>query len=96
MKLRDNEPPILERIAMCESHGHQFNENGTVIRGEHNPDDIGKYQINIETWGAEAKKIGYDIFTEEGNHAMALEIYRRYGTKPWIWSKPCWDKKLES
>ena len=88
----DDMPEVLERIAFCESRGRQFDENGDVVRGEHNPDDIGKYQINLEHWGAEAKKLNYDLFTEEGNRAMALELYRRLGTKPWIWSKPCWDK----
>ena len=94
-KPRDEEevPEVLERIAMCESRGHQFDENGDVVRGEHNPDDIGKYQINLEHWGADAKKLGFDLFTEDGNRAMALELYRRQGTKPWIWSKPCWDKE---
>ena len=88
----DGVPAVLERIAFCESRGRQFDENGDVVRGEHNPDDIGKYQINLEHWGADAKKLNYDLFTEEGNRAMALELYRRLGTKPWIWSKPCWDK----
>ena len=91
-KPREDTPAILEKIAYCESRGRQFDENGEVIRGEHNPDDIGKYQINLENWGAEAKKLGFDLFTEEGNRAMALELYRRQGTRPWFWSKHCWSK----
>ncbi len=85
-------PEEFEQIAFCESGGKHFDENGKVVRGS-NPDDIGKYQINEKFWGEGAKKLGYDIYTEEGNEAMALELYNRYHTKPWKWSKKCWDSK---
>lgn len=85
-------PRELEEIARCESRNRQFDESGKVLRGS-NTHDVGKYQINIKYWGTEAKKLGFDLFTEEGNEAMALEIYRRHKTDPWIWSKPCWGGK---
>lgn len=85
-------PGILKRIAFCESGGRQFDDQGRVIRGVYNPADIGKYQINLSVWGDEAKRLGYDIFSEEGNEAMALELYKRLGTQPWLNSGPCWDK----
>ena len=84
-------PKILEDISWCESRGRQFDGEGNVIRGG-NPDDIGKYQINLRAWGEEAKKLHYDLYTESGNEAMALEIYQRYGVEPWTPSRPCWEK----
>lgn len=83
-------PAILERIAQCESENRQFDETGSVLRGV-NSRDIGKYQINEQYWGKEAKQLGYDLLTEEGNEAMALELYRRYRTTPWKWSRACWQ-----
>ena len=84
-------PGVLKRIAFCESGGRQYDENGNVVRGVVNKYDTGKYQINTQAWGQEAKKLGYDLMTEEGNEAMALAIYKRYGTSPWIYSSPCWS-----
>ena len=85
-------PAILERIAWCESRGRQFDEHGAVVRGLVNPDDIGKYQINEKHWGVEAKQLGYNLATEEGNRKMAMLLFDRYGTQPWHWSQSCWDK----
>jgi hypothetical protein len=84
-------PEVLERIAICESHNQQFNENGKVLRGGYNKHDIGKYQINDLYWGDYAKDLGLDIYSEEGNEALALAIYEKYGTAPWNWSKKCWN-----
>ena len=84
-------PAIFERIAFCESSGRQFDETGKVVRGIENPDDVGKYQINISYWGDEAKKRGYDLFTEDGNEAMAFELYKRFHTSPWGRSQVCWE-----
>ena len=85
-------PEILERIAWCESKDRHFDEDGKVLRGTGNYYDIGKFQINTQYWGSEAKKRGHDLHTEEGNRAMALVLYERYGTKPWKPSKACWSK----
>lgn len=85
-------PAIFDRIAYCESRDRQFYENGRVIRGIVNSDDIGRYQINSYHWGTEAEKLGYDLHTEEGNEAMALYIYRKMGTKPWQSSQKCWEE----
>lgn len=83
-------PKVLENIAWCESRNRHFDKNGKVLRGEENYYDIGKYQINIQYWGLKAKELDIDLFTEEGNEAMALAIYERHGTAPWKWSKSCW------
>lgn len=81
---------LLDRIAMCESRQRQFNDAGGVLRGGYNPKDVGYFQIN-EYWnGAEAKRLGYDLHTEEGNIGMALHMYKTQGTKPWNASKKCW------
>lgn len=85
-------PQIMREIARCESGGRQFNKDGTVVRGEIHVPDIGKYQINSAVWEREAKKLGYDLLTEEGNEQFALELYRRYNTLPWESSKSCWGK----
>jgi hypothetical protein len=87
---KSDPPEILQKIAECESGGRHFDKNGEVIKGV-NIEDVGKYQINTKYWAKEAQKLGYDLHTEEGNEAMAHELYRRYGTKPWRWSKKCWE-----
>lgn len=84
-------PPILGKIAWCESRNRQFNPDGSVHRGEINPQDIGKWQINTKYWLELSIQLGYDIYTEQGNTNMALYIYEHYGTKPWNWSKNCWN-----
>ena len=83
-------PPILERIASCESGNKQFNPDGTVLRGKINSHDIGKFQINEIYHAEKAKELGFDIFTESGNTKMALWLYKNQGTKPWLCSKSCW------
>ena len=85
-------PAIFDRISYCESGGRQYDANGNVIRGVVNPNDVGKYQINLAVWGREAKKLGIDVFTEEGNEQMALMLYERHGTQPWNPSKSCWSR----
>jgi len=83
-------PPILVRIAECESGSRQFDEHGRVVRGEVNPKDVGLFQINEHYWLEPAQELGHDIYTEEGNTAMALHIYELEGTQPWAASKACW------
>lgn len=85
-------PPLFTRIAYCESRDRQFNKDGTILRGTVNPYDIGRYQINSIHWEEESEKHGIDMYTEDGNEAMALHIYKKFGTKPWRSSQKCWDK----
>lgn len=85
-------PPLFARIAYCESRDRQFNEDGTILRGIVHPYDVGRYQINTLHWSDEADKLAIDVYTEEGNEAMALHIYKKFGTKPWRSSQKCWDK----
>ena len=84
--------PILAHIASCESHNRQFGTNGKVIRGEENQFDVGVMQIN-ELYHADiAKKLGYDIYSIEGNVAYARHLYEEQGAKPWMSSSACWSK----
>lgn len=85
-------PPILEKIAKCESGGTQFKADGTVVTGIVNPQDIGKFQINLKYHGERAKQLGIDLYTEEGNTLYALILYHEQGTTPWNWSKSCWSQ----
>ncbi len=89
-------PSIFARIAYCESRDRQFDEDGNVLRGNVNPNDVGRYQINTLQWAEQAKKLGFDLNTEEGNEAMALYLYRKSGTRPWRSSQKCWDKQDEA
>lgn len=85
-------PPLFTHIAYCESRDRQFDEDGDVLRGDINPHDIGRYQINTVHWAEQAKKLGFDLHTEQGNEAMALYLYKKFGTKPWRSSQKCWSK----
>lgn len=92
----DNEkilPDVLKRIAICESQGKHFDDDGEVLKGGINKYDIGKFQINVLYWQDLADELGHDIYSEEGNEAVALAIYEKYGTAPWKWSKKCWGKQ---
>ena len=85
-------PPILNKVAMCESGGRQFNENGHVLRGVVNHKDVGLFQINEDYHLASATYMGLNIYTEEGNRAYALALYNSQGLAPWKASKYCWSK----
>ena len=86
------EIPLLDKICQAESGGKQFKANGSVTRGLVNPSDIGICQINEPLWNDQARKLGYDIYTEAGNKAMAKWLFVRYGSQPWSASKHIWNK----
>lgn len=85
-------PLILTKICFAESGGRQFNKDGSVLRGRTTPSDIGICQINEAINNDLARKLGYDIFTEEGNKAFALYLFNHRGTEPWNASKANWLK----
>lgn len=89
--------PALKRICACESVGdpnaepQHFESDGvTVLTGRLNNNDIGLCQISTTYWLDVAKELGYDIYTEQGNIAMANYIYEYNGSQPWFWSQHCW------
>lgn len=87
--------PILADVASCESHFIQFNADGTIHRGRINPQDVGVMQINEKYHLSDSIKLGYDIYTLEGNMAYAKHLYEKQGTRPWEYSSKCWNKARE-
>lgn len=96
----ESEIPVMDRIAGCESEGNpttkgsMFGSNGQVRTNanKNGTTDVGMYQINNDVWGKKATELGYNIFTEEGNRAMAMWIYKNKGTGDWSASAKCWQK----
>ena len=84
-------PPILQKIAECESSGRHTDENGEVIKGVINSFDTGLFQINELYHGEAAKEMGLDIFTLAGNVKYALHLFETQGTQPWSASAKCWN-----
>jgi len=88
----DTLPPVLQRIAQCESAGQQFTRDGQVLRGKRHPQDTGLFQINAVVWAKQAEALGYDIRTRDGNAYMARYIFDHYGSVPWQSSAKCWSR----
>jgi len=87
-------PPIMSRIAKCESGGvHIDPKTGQVImRSNTNGSvDVGKFQIN-SIWFKKASDLGLDITKELDNEKMAMWIYENKGTTDWSASQTCWYK----
>ena len=76
-------PPVLQRIAQCESRGQHWTRHGKLLRGTRNRHDTGLFQINAVVWGKKAQELGYDIRTPEGNAHMARYLFEHYGSVPW-------------
>ena len=88
----DTLPPVMQRIAQCESHNRHFTRAGKVLRGQRNPHDMGRFQINAVVWAKQAEALGYDLRTPEGNTQMARYIFENYGSMPWRSSEKCWSR----
>ena len=93
-------PPLLKRACSCESWGdpdkepRQFLPDGSVIRGQTTPDDIGMCQINTK-WDVHGKRLSelkLNVYTIEDNIKFALMLYKEQGMRPWEASKSCWQK----
>lgn len=84
--------PILVEIARCESEFRQFDEKGHILRGIVNNADVGVMQINEKYHADKAKELGIDIYDIDGNLEFAKYLYKKYGTSPWVSSKPCWGQ----
>ena len=85
-------PPVMRRIAQCESRGQHFTKDGRVVRGKRNPADLGLFQINTVVWGKKAQELGYDLRTPEGNAHMARYLFENHGSVPWQSSAACWNR----
>jgi len=88
----DTLPPVMQRIAQCESRGQHFAKDGKVVRGKRNPQDTGLFQINAVVWAKKAEELGYNIRTPEGNEQMARYIFENHGSAPWQSSAKCWER----
>lgn len=90
--------PTLQKICTCESgqgtgKPQQLNvRTGEVLHGVVNSNDIGMCQINLTYHKAPAQKLGFDLFTEQGNIKYANTLYKKEGSKPWNASRKCWQK----
>lgn len=82
--------PELVAIAGCESGFRQFNDDGTVLRGSVTP-DVGLFQISEKYWLDYSSQLGYNIYTIDGNMAMAKYIYEKQKLNAWNASRKCWD-----
>lgn len=87
--------PIMVEIAQCESHYRHLDQDGEIHRGEVNNQDVGVMQINEYYHLESSQKLGYDIYTLEGNLGYAQYLYEKQGTQPWASSSPCWKPKLQ-
>ena len=88
-----NNERVSKNIATCESRLHQFNADGTVLKGKVNPKDIGLFQVNEKYHLADSRKLGMNIYEREGNVEYAMWLMSKQGTVPWNASKFCWQGK---
>lgn len=79
----------LAEIARCESGDRHYDSSGEVIRGKVNPQDIGRYQINLRYHQKTAEAMGLDLFNEKDNEAYAEYLYSKQGAQPWSASNNC-------
>ncbi|HMO78578.1 MAG TPA: hypothetical protein PKA96_00100 [Candidatus Paceibacterota bacterium] len=87
--------PIMIEIARCESGFRHQNSNGEVLRGYINSADVGVMQINEKYHSETAKRLGYNIYSLDGNMEYARYLYETQGTRPWIHSSKCWNSIRE-
>lgn len=87
--------PIMVKVAQCESRIRHFHKDGSVIRGELTPADVGVMQVNEGYHLETSRKLGINIHTLEGNLAYARYLYEREGLRPWMSSSHCWAKNSE-
>ncbi len=86
--------PVMVSIARCESQFRQTLADGSVLRGERDPADMGVMQINSRYHSARALKLGLDLHVLSDNMAYARMLYQKEGTGPWTASAPCWNRTL--
>jgi hypothetical protein len=75
------------RIIECESHGQQSARNYHAVVGV----DVGLFQLNIHYHLSRAASMGFNIYTSQGNLEYGFVLLKESNTKPWSWSRSCWD-----
>lgn len=85
-----SETETMRRIAWCESKHRQWDASGNVLRG---PDghDSGYYQIRETVHRDDAERLGFDIYTLDGNVGYAHHLMETQGYQPWYSSQYCWS-----
>ncbi len=87
---------ILPRIIACESgfnpeakhiNNAHYLKNGTFVA---TTTDYGLGQINSNHWD-DAKKLGYDVFTEKGNIGYMVHLVKQNGLADYSASRSCWQ-----
>lgn len=83
-------PPVLEKIAVCESQNFPMAKNASSTAS-------GRFQFIKSSWEYYGKKlwgddwIKKDILDWDDNTELALYVYGKNGTKDWLASASCWD-----
>lgn len=88
--------PVMIEIAYCESRFRQLDNEGNPIKNHAGSSATGVMQIMASIHEEDAKKLGMDINTLEGNVRFAKHLYEKFGTKPWEAdknSKNCWEPR---
>jgi len=85
---------LVSAIAFCESTYRQHDDNGQVLRGKQNSQDVGLFQINEKYHLKTSQSLGFDIYTTEGNIDYALWLIKNQGSYHWKWSQHCWSPKV--
>ena len=83
-------PPIMKKIATCESNNSHYDKNGQVLINK--SQDAGRFQINIPIWGKKAKEMGLDLMNEKDNETFAMWLFNNYGSTQWVHSSHCWNR----
>lgn len=81
-------------VARCESGFRQYEKDGRVLKSHYGTDDWGVFQINKKYHLADARKMGMDVDTLEGNIAYAKYLYKKNGLRDWKWSRKCWEGEI--
>ena len=92
VRLYFRDTPILVEVARCESNFRHLETNGQILRGEVVSEDVGIMQINEFYHTDDAKTLGIDLHTLDGNLAYAKWLYGKEGIVPWYSSSKCWKK----
>jgi len=90
------DPKLAIAIMKCEGEAYKTKGNNKNYdkQGNHWSTDIGLFQINNYYHDAAAKKLGIDIYTDQGNIVYAMYLMQHQGTKPWNASRQCWTKMI--
>jgi hypothetical protein len=83
---------LLVRISKAESSFNHYDKDGSVLKGKINPSDVGLFQINEKYHLEKSKELGLDIYNPIDNIKYAVYLYKKNGTKDWLWSKKIWSK----